>query len=570
MGVELVDFSGRIRKREVIFMIVAEQIVKVLEERGVKFVFGLPGEENINLVNELNASENIQFILVHDEQSAAFMGEVIGWLTGKPGVCVATLGPGALNLVLGAADAQSHSFPLIVLAAQGSLESLSKETTQVVDLKSLYSSVTKWSENLIVAESTAELLNKAYNLAVNGRPGATFLTIPDSLEREKIEDTPYSVISNPREDSIPTEQKLAEAAALIKEAEQPIILIGLGAVRDQADQAVRNFVEKYDVPAATTFMAKGVISDKTEQSLGTVGFFVDDYSNQMFYESDLIISIGYEFSEFGAEKINPEGDKRIIHIHNFNQDTDKNYSVSVNLIGSIQKSVDLLSEKLSGYHSPAYKNQVKIKLKEEYEEGKQNSAAPLSPVQIVHATRQALGGGGRALVDTGAVKMWMARLFPTYRANSVLINNGLSTMAWTIPGTIAAKLAYPEIPILTVTGDGSFLMGHQEIITAKRYNIPLTILIWDDSGYGLIKWKMDMSLDQHSEVDFKNPDFIKLAESYGGTGYVAEDRDDLEKTLADCLEADDGINVIVAPVDYSANMELTNHLQKELQNSGEE
>jgi acetolactate synthase-1/2/3 large subunit len=545
-------------------MNVAEQIVETLEERGIEYVFGLPGEENIVLVNALNASEKIQFILVHDEQAATFMAEMIGWLTNKPGVTIATLGPGALNMAVSIADAQSHSFPLIAIAAQAGIEDTTKETTQVFDLKQVYAPLTKWSENVYTPESTAHMINKAYNLSVSGRPGATFLTVPAPFEEEDVGDSSPTVIPNPKEESVASEQILEEAVKLIKEAEHPVVLTGLGIAREKSAQKLRDFVKKYDLPVVSSYMAKGVIPDDWKQSLGVVGFIVDDYINQYLADADLILAVGYEFTEFDAEEFNPKRDKKIIHIHSFNQDTDKYYPVSTNVIGKIGQNLALISQKLGDYEPPAYENTIRPKLEEELEQGSEDSDIPLTPYQLVHATRAAVGEDTMTLVDTGAVKMWMARLFPTYEPNSVLINNGLSSMAWTIPGTIATKLLYPEKPVLTIIGDGSFHMHVQELAVAKRYDIPMTILIWDDSGYGLIKWKMDISLGKSAGTDFENPDFKKIAEAYGGEGYVVKSRDDLEETLKKCLAEDSGINIIVAPVDYSENMKLIEKLEKEL------
>lgn len=543
-------------------MNVAEQIVQTLEDRGIKYVFGLPGEENISLVNALNKSNKIEFIVVHHEQSATFMAEVIGGLTNQPGVVISTLGPGAMNMTIGVADATSNSFPIIALSAQGGLEEFGKESNQMVDLKEVFTPITKWAENLYLPESTSEMINKAYNMAVLNRPGATFLAVPETLERELVEENVQAVISNPKAEIIPSADQIEKAAERIKQAKRPIILAGAGISREKASQAFRKFVEQVEIPVATTFMAKGVIRDDSKYSLGVVGFLVDDYSNQEFYESDLIISIGYEFSEFDPKTINPNGDTDIIHIHSFEQDTDENYSINVNMIGEIEESLRLLSNHLEGYTAPIYENNVQSILNNEFEKGVENSEVPLTPVQIVHATRGALNEGDMALVDTGALKMWMARLYPTYEPNTVLINNGLSSMAWSLPGAISAKLVYPNKPILVVIGDGAFHMSSQEIAVAVKYNIPLTILIWDDSGYGLIKWKMNMSLGEYSGVDFDNPDFIKIAEAYGGKGYVVKNRDDLEQTLKKTLQADEGINIIVAPVDYSKNMELVDDLKK--------
>lgn len=543
-------------------MTVAKHIVSILEDRGIKYVFGLPGEENIALVNELDKSEKIEFILVQDERSGAFMAGTLGWLTGEPGVVIATLGPGALNMTLSIADAHTHSFPVIAIAAQGELAARVRETTQVVDLKSVFKPLTKWSEDLVVVESTTEIINKAYNEAMGDRKGATFITIPSSLEQESPVGTSPTVIESPNPEITPTEEAFKKAADSLKKAKKPIILAGLGASRDNISEELNNFANKHHIPVATSFMAKGVIPETAELSLGVIGFFIDDHINIYLEDADLILAIGYDFAEFDPSAINPNRDKTVINLHTYAQETHRNFTVDSQLIGDLKDTINQLSRTLKNHRAKSYENTVRGKINQEFEKGEKDEKTPLKPVQIVNATRRALPKEGKVLVDTGAVKMWMARLFPAYDLNTILINNALSSMSWAIPGAIATKLLYPDIPILTVVGDGSFNMSYSELATAKKYNIPLTILVWDDSGYGLIKWKMEMDLEEYAQVDFDNPDYIKIAEAYGGNGYVVNSRDELEETLKASLEKNEGLDIIVAPVDYEANMELTEDLEK--------
>lgn len=543
-------------------MNVAKRIVQILEERGVNYVFGLPGEENIALVNALDKSEKIKFVLVLDERAGGFMASVMGWLGDQPGVVLATLGPGALNLTLSIADAHSHSFPVIAISAQGDIRDRVRETTQMEDLKRVFQPITKWSEDLIVAESTTELINKAYNQSMSERKGASFVTIPASLEQAELEETNSVVIPSPNPVSVPIDSEMKEAVNDLKNAKKPVLLAGLGVSRENLSKEITQFSQSHHIPVMTSFMAKGALSDHSKLSLGTVGFFIEDYIDDYLEDVDLILAVGYDFSEFEPSAINPNKDKKIINLHTFPQETHEHYPMASQLVGNLRETLDKLSNDLGDYVFETHTNPVSEGLLEEFNEGEKDGEVPLSPNQIVHATRQALPEEGKVLVDTGAVKMWMARLFPTFELNSVLINNGLSSMSWALPGTIAAKLLFPEIPMLTVMGDGSFLMTLQEIATAVKYDIPLTILIWDDSGYGLIKWKMAMDLGQHANVDFDNPDFIKIAESFGGNGYVVDSREDLEQKLSECLKKDEGINLIIAPVDYSENMDLTNNLKK--------
>lgn len=540
---------------------VAQQIVSVLEDRGIKYVFGIPGEENIRIVDAIHESKSIQFILVRHEQGASFMADVYGRLTGQPGVATATLGPGAINLLLGTADAETNSTPLIAIAAQGGLERIYKESHQVIDLRAMFKPVTKWAENIYEAQSAPEVIAKAYNQATNGRPGATFVALPENIEAADAVAQPKIPVM-PKAVSLPQASDIQAAADLIKAAKHPVVLAGMGIVRDDASAQMNAFMKATGLPVATTYMGKGAVDDRESHALGVVGFMAHDYENFAFDQADLIISIGYELSEFKPEKINPQGKTPVIHINTFSEDTDAHYPVKININADIATSIEDLQNALAGYQAPAFSAAITDAVDAELATGAKDSRVPLTPQQVVSATREAVDDNGIVLTDTGALKMWMARLYKTYAPNTVLIDNGLSTMSWTLPGAIGAKLAKPTKHILAMMGDGSFMMNSQELETAHRYKIPVTALVWVDKAYGLIKWKMDMGLGHHSEVDFDNPDFIKYAESFGGHGHLVTSRQDLVDTLKTTLAADTGINVILVPVDYSENMKLIDKLGK--------
>ncbi|BDR52827.1 acetolactate synthase large subunit [Bombiscardovia nodaiensis] len=540
---------------------VAQQIVSVLEERGVKYVFGIPGEENIRLVDAIHDSPSIEFILVRHEQGASFMADVYGRLTGKPGVATATLGPGAINLLLGVADAQSNSTPLIAIAAQGGLERIYKESHQVIDLRAMFAPVTKWSENIYEAQSAPEVIAKAYNEAINGRPGATFVALPETIESSAAVGETH-IPAMPRPVSLPRQEDIKAAADMLRSAKHPIVLAGMGIVRDGASEVMNKFMKATGLPVATTYMGKGAVDDRDPHALGVVGFMAHDYENFAFDQADVILSVGYELSEFKPEKINPKGAVPVIHINTFSEDTDAHYPVKININADIAASLQALQQELATYQAPAFSAAISDAITEELAYGAEESAAPLKPQQIVSATREAVDENGIVLTDTGALKMWMARLYKTYAPNTLLIDNGLSTMSWTLPGAIGAKLAEPKKHILAMMGDGSFMMNSQELETAHRYQIPLTAMVWVDQAYGLIKWKMDMGLGHHSEVDFGNPDFKQYVESFGGHAHMVTSRQDLVDSLKTTLAADEGINVLFVPVDYSENMKLIDKLGK--------
>jgi acetolactate synthase-1/2/3 large subunit len=538
---------------------VAELIVECLENEGVSHVFGIPGEENIHLVQALSRS-SIRYVLVRHEQAASFMAEVYGRLTGEAGVCSATLGPGAINLLLGVADATTNSTPVVALSAQVGMERRFKESHQSVDLVSMFAPVTKWAELVATPTAVPEMIRKAFKLAQTERPGAVYLAVPEDIETAPAPDGARPLVVNqPRPDE-PSPAQLARAADVLRAAENPIVLAGHGAARAGAGDAVRRFAEKLGLPVATTFHGKGVLADDHPQALGAVGFMRHDYVNFGFDRADVIVAVGYELQEFDPIRINPSSDKKVIHIHRFPAEVDEHYEVEVGVQADIGHTLDALAAAVDRrFDSGAGNRRIREMIADELGRGASDDRFPLTPARIVADTRTALGRDDIVLVDTGAPKMWMARLYPTYEPNTCLISNGLSTMAWTLPGAIGAKLARPDSRVLAATGDGSFMMNSQEIETALRERVPMVVLVWVDGEYGLIKWKMELELGQSVETTFGNPDFVAYAESFGAAGHQIEAAEDLLPVLRHAL-AQDTVSVIACPVDYSANLQLTDAL----------
>ena len=538
---------------------VAELIVRCLEVEGVTHVFGIPGEENIHLVEALSRSP-IHYVLVRHEQAASFMAETYGRLTGRAGVCSATLGPGAINLLLGVADATTNSTPLLAISAQVGMHRSYKESHQGVDLVSMFAPVTKWSALMATPGAAPEMIRKAFKLAQTERPGAVYLAVPEDVENSVAPSDAHPLAVNvPRPDD-PSSNQVARAAALLDAATHPVVLAGHGATRAGAGPALRRFAEKLGLSVATTFHGKGVFPDDHPQALGAIGFMRHDYVNFGFDQADVVVTVGYELQEFDPVRINPRGDKEIIHIHRFPAEVDRHYNVSVGLQADIGSSLDALGHAVDRHFDPpADALSIRSLLAEEMERGRSDDRFPLAPARIVADTRATLDRDDIVLVDTGALKMWMARLYPTYAPNTCLVSNGLSTMAWTVPGAIGAKIARPEAKVLVATGDGAFLMNSQEIETALRERIAMVILIWVDDAYGLISWKMDLELGHDVDTTFANPDFVAYAESFGAAGYRITRADELLPTLRTALAADT-VSVIACPVDYSANLELIRSL----------
>jgi acetolactate synthase-1/2/3 large subunit len=537
----------------------AELMVKCLENEGVSVVFGLPGEENIRFVQALACSD-IRYVLTRHEQAASFMAEMYGRVTGRAAVVSATLGPGAINMQLGVADATTNSTPMVAISAQVGQDRQFKESHQYVDLVSMFAPITRWAAGIPTPHAIPEMFRKAFKLAEAERPAAVYLAVPEHIDADE---TDYDLTPLPRNvvrAEAPAFRQVARAVDILREAKRPVVLAGHGAARGDATAALVRFSEEFGIPVANTFHGKGVMPDDHPNSIGTLGFMRHDYVNFGFDNADVVIAVGYELQEFDPVRINPKSDKKIIHIHRFPAEVDMHYPVDVGIIGDISASLDALTEALGGHRFDA---DPEIPgsglLAEEFARGQQDSRYPLAPQRVVADTRAALDRSDVVLVDTGATKMWMARLYPTFERNTCLVSNGLSTMSFALPGALGVKLAQPESKVLAVVGDGAFMMSSQEIETAVRERIPLAVLIWEDGGYGLIEWKMDLELGEHHYVRFSNPDIVTYAESFGAKGYQINSADELLPTLKAALD-DDGVSLINCPVDYSENLRLTDRL----------
>ena len=535
---------------------VARVLVECLEHEGVEYVFGLPGEENLHTIDALQDS-SIRFITTRDERGAAFMADTYGALTGRPGVCLATLGPGAINLMLGIANAHLDSHPLVAITAQAGLHRINKESHQAVDLIRLFQPITKWGGMVTVAEAMPEMVRKAFKQARTERPGATFLILPEDVAEETTDRRPLRV--NVPVDPAPSEAQVARAVELLGEARHAVVLAGPGVARDEATDALVRFSEALNLPVATTFLGKGVFPDDHPNALGTIGFMVRDYANFGFDEADVVVAVGYDLVEYAPDRWNPGRDKRILHIHRTVAEVDDAYELEVGLQGDIGESLDAIAAAAAELPRRDREQPGERYVREELASGATDDAFPVRPQRIVHDVREALGRDDIVLCDTGGVKIWMARLFPTFVPNTCLISNGLATMAFSLPGAFAAKLVHPDRKVLAAIGDGAFLMSAAELETAVRERVHFVVLVWVDGGYGLIGWKQDIHFGRRSAVSFGNPDFVRLAESFGAKGYAIESASELLPTLRKALD-DDAVSVIAVPVDYTENARLVERL----------
>lgn len=533
----------------------AELFVKCLENEGVEYIFGIPGEENLDVMDALLDSK-IQFVTVRHEQGAAFMADVYGRLTGKAGVCLATLGPGATNLITGVADANLDHAPLVAIAGQASTHRLHKESHQVLDLELIFQSITKYSSRILSPNVITEVVRKAFKVAETEKTGATFIEFPENIAEMDIDDTPIPP-KNPHPPE-PPKIKVESAAKMISAAKNPIILAGNGVIRGHACKELAEFAENLKIPVANTFMAKGVIPFKHPMALGSAGLQANDYISCGFGKADLIICIGYDLVEYHPYLWHQTKDRNIIHIDQNHAEVDAYYGVDIGVVGDIKHSLPRIAE-LATPASGSAMHSLRNAVIEEMNQHKDDVSVPVKPQKIIWDLRTAMGMEDIAISDVGAHKMWMSRMFRCEYPNTCLISNGFASMGIAVPGAIAAKLVNPDKKVVAVTGDAGFMMNSQEIETAMRLGTAIVILIWTDNAYGLIEWKQMNQFKRVSNIDFTNPDFVQYAESFGAKGYRIEKGEDLLPTLKKAL-ADNTVSIIDCPVDYSENLKLTSKL----------
>ena len=533
----------------------AELFVKCLENEGVEYIFGIPGEENLDMMDALLDS-SIKFVTVRHEQGAAFMADVYARLTGQVGVCMATLGPGATNLITGVADANMDHAPVVAIAGQASTHRLHKESHQVLDLELMFQPITKYSSRLLTPDIIAEVVRKAFKVAQTEKTGACFIEFPENIAEMEIEDEPLPVKHAHTPE--PPGERVDRAAEIISNAKNPIILAGNGVVRGKAWKQLDEFAQALRIPVANTFMAKGVIPFKHEMALGSAGLQANDYVSCGFSKADVIICIGYDLVEYHPYLWHPTKDRIIVHIDESPAEVDAYYPVSCGVVGDLKHSllrIMALASTNTGNHMRA----LREALIEDMNQHKDDNSVPMKPQKIIWDLRTAMNMEDIAISDVGAHKMWMSRMFRCEFPNTCIISNGFASMGIAVPGAIGAKLAYPDRGIVAVTGDAGFLMNSQEIETALRIKTPIVILIWNDSAYGLIEWKQLDQFGRKSNIDFKNPDFVKYAEAFGATGYRIQKGEELLPTLKKAL-ADKTVSIIDCPVDYSENLKLTSKL----------
>lgn len=530
----------------------AELFVRCLENEGVTTIYGIPGEENLDVMDALVESD-IEFVTTRHEQGAAFMADVRGRLTGRAGVCLATLGPGATNLVTGIADANMDGAPVVAIAGQAATTRMHKESHQVVDLEAIFAPVCKYTAQIRAPQIVTEVVRKAFKVAQAEKPGVSFLEFPEDVAAARVLGK-SPLRRQAAMAPMPPLPKIEQAAELIGRAAAPIIMAGNGVVRAGASDALVAFAERVNIPVATTFMAKGVIPSSHPLALGTVGLQANDYVACGFEKADLVICVGYDIVEYHPFLWNARGHLDLVHIHASPAEVDECYIVEAGVVGNIGASLEAIAARCSPHDAPlaAGLHQAII---DDITRHAANEAFPLKPQKIIWELRKAMGPEDVVISDVGAHKLWMARMYQAERPNTCIISNGFAAMGIAVPGAIAAKHTLPQRKVVAVTGDAGFMMNSQEIETALRLKTPVVILIWNDSAYGLIRWKQMEHFDREAGVSFTNPDFVAYARSFGADGVRVERASGLAPALALAL-ATDTVTVIDCPVDYSENLRL--------------
>ncbi|MBI3352841.1 MAG: acetolactate synthase large subunit [Nitrospirae bacterium] len=524
----------------------SDLFVQCLEKEGVRFIFGLPGEENIDLLDSISRS-SLQFIPTRHEQGAAFMADVYGRLTGRAGVCLSTLGPGATNLATGIADANLDHAPLVAITAQAGLDRAHKESHQYVNIVESFRPLTKWNARIEKPANIPEVVRKAFKLAQTEKPGACHIEYPEDIAKENTEGVP--LVSESFRRPSPDRESLRQAAQLIDQSHHPVILAGNGVVRGKGSETLLRFSKKTNIPVANTFMGKGVVPVDYDLSLLSIGLQAHDYVSFGFDRADLIIAVGYDLVEYSPYRWNGQKDKKIIHIDFLPAEVDAYYQPRVEVVGDIGEALNRLLKEVKVVHDPESARILRREILKSFEEGIQDCRFPMNPERIIYELREMMKPEDILISDVGVHKLLIARHFRAHHPNTVIISNGFAAMGIALPGAIAAKLIYPEKKIVTVSGDGGFLMNCQELETAVRLKLPIVNVVFRDDGYGLIQFKQEKEFGHSFGIELGNPNFLKLAESFGAKGYSIDSANGFKPALKEALR-EKGPVVIDIKVDY--------------------
>ncbi|HEY1927171.1 MAG TPA: acetolactate synthase large subunit [Caulobacteraceae bacterium] len=531
----------------------AELFVAALENEGVTHIFGIPGEENLDVVEALRRSK-IKLVLTRHEQAAAFMAATHGRLTGRPGVCLSTLGPGALNLTTGAAYAHLGAMPMVMITGQKGVLHRKQARFQVVDIVATMTPLTKLAEQIVSPATIPSIVREAFRLAMEERPGPVHLELPEDIAAEEAPDI-APVPSHPILRPVADGAALDEATRLILEAERPLVMLGAAASRPRLADDLSAFVARLQLPFFNTQMGKGSVSGGSGLYMGTAALTERDYVHEAIDRADLIISIGHDTVEKPPFLMGPKGPK-VLHVGYVSATVEEVYAPHAELIGDVGRSLTLLADRLEG-RLPRAGALLPLRegILERINDRADESRYPLTPQRIVHDVRRVMPEDGVVCLDNGMYKIWFARNYRTRVANTLLLDNALATMGAGLASAIMAAMLYPTRRVLAVCGDGGFMMNSQELETAGRLGLNLVVLVLQDNAFGMIRWKQDVDDFPDFGMTFGNPDFVAYAKAYGLKGSRVEDAEGLAPTL-EAAFAGGGVHLVCVPVDYSENVRV--------------
>ena len=538
----------------------SELFIKALENEGVEYIFGIPGEENLDFLDSMRNSK-IKLILTRHEQAAGFMAATYGRLTGKPGVCLSTLGPGATNFTTPAAYAQLGAMPMMMITGQKPIKKSKQGRFQIVDIVDLLRPITKYSRQIVNGNNIPSMVREAFRLAMEERPGAVHLELPEDIAAEDCDERIFDVVDFRRPDA--DELTIQRAAKMIENAKMPLLLIGVGANRKRTSRALTEFIEKTGIPFFNTQLGKGVIDERNPKFLGTAALSDNDFLHCAINRADLIVNVGHDVVEkppFFME----EGGTKVIHINFFQAQVDEVYFPQLNVIGDIATSITKIAKYMNDFSNwdLSYYQRIQTEIESHLTKYSQDKRFPILPQRLVHIIRENLSDEDIVTLDNGVYKIWFARNYKCYQPNTLLLDNALATMGAGLASALCAKLLNPHKKVISVCGDGGFMMNSQELETAVRLGLNVIVIILNDSAYGMIKWKQEGMGFENYGLDYKNPDFVKYAESYGANGYRPENDENFLDILNRCLGSE-GVHVIDLAIDYSLNHSILNVLLKE-------
>ena len=533
----------------------SDLMVKALENEGVEYIFGIPGEENLDLLESLRNSK-IEVVITRHEQGAGFMAATLGRLTGKVGVCLSTLGPGATNLVTAAAYAQLGAMPMMMITGQKPIKTSKQARFQIIDVVEMMGPVTKYARQIVHGANIPSAIREAIRLAEEERPGAVHLELPEDIAGEQIAD-PFLFDPEPARRPAAEAKAIAQAVKMIEEAHHPLLLVGAGANRKRTSNMLKQFVELTGIPFICTQMGKGVIDERHPKYMGTAALSDNDSVHDATAAADLIINVGHDVIE-KPPFFMTDGGFEVLHVSFASASVDAIYFPQQEVVGDIANAIWQINQTIQVQDQWDFSTfrTVQKEVQEHTTEKSDDPSFPLIPQRLVADVRKAMPEDGIICLDNGMYKIWFARNYKAYQPNTILLDNALATMGAGLPSALGASFVYPDRKILAICGDGGFMMNSQELETAVRTGRNVTILILRDDSYGMIRWKQGSAGFEDWGLQFGNPDFVAYAESYGAKGYRVERTDDFLTLLERCLESG-SVNVIEVPIDYAENAHLT-------------